>query len=241
MDDQLYSNYVKRKPGSFGEKSIRKWHLRLLKSDLKGKSLTNLRLLEIGPGHGYVAEHCRGLGIEYRFCDTSAAVVEHMNKKGFVGHLSLIQDLGDEVGNFDVVWMSHVLEHCPNWLEARTMISSVGNRLAENGTAVNISPDFMNWRREFWNVDWSHGYPTTIRNVSQLVDDVGMRVVNSKLHRLGSVSIFARGIATLICLIPHRLVDRILTPDRYKIGDGLAYSWKGVFGWRQILITIEHQ
>jgi len=40
----------------------------------------------------------------------------------------------------------------------------------------------------------------------------------------------------ILSKIPHRIVDRALTPSRSKIGDGFLYSWKAIFGWRQILV-----
>ena len=94
----------------------------------------------------------------------------------------------------------------------------------------------MSWKKEFLNVDWSHGYPTTIRNVCQLFNDVGLKVTTANHHRNGSTNPVVKAVFAIISLVPHRLIDRVLTPKRSKIGDGLVYSWKAVFGWRQIII-----
>lgn len=101
---------------------------------------------------------------------------------------------------------------------------------------VVVGPDALSWKKEFWNVDWSHGYPTTIRNVSQLFNDVGLSRITAQHHRNGSLNPIVRIVFALLSKIPHRLVDRILTPARSKIGDGFMYSWKVIFGWRQILV-----
>ena len=193
-------------------------------------------VLEIGPGHGYFAEHCRDAGFEYDFCDTSPVVLSKMNNLGFQGHLGLVQDIAPNLKKYDMIWLSHVLEHSPTWLAAREMIASCRELLSEEGFIVVVGPDTLSWRREFWNVDWSHGYPTTIRNVSQMYNDVGFVNIIARHHRNGSSNFLVKCIFAFLSLAPHRVLDGLLTPKRSKIGDGLVYSWKAISGWRQILV-----
>jgi hypothetical protein len=160
-----------------------------------------------------------------------------MSELGFRGHLGLIQDVAPNLGKYDMIWMSHVLEHSPTWLAAREMVATCRDLLSEEGFVVVVGPDALSWRREFRNVDWSHGYPTTIRNVSQLFNDVGLKNVVARHHRNGGDNLFIRFLFSVLSAIPHRLVDRFLTPSRYKTGDGLVYSWKAILGWRQIFVS----
>jgi hypothetical protein len=132
--------------------------------------------------------------------------------------------------------MSHVLEHSPSRLDARAMVDCVRRLLSDGGAVIVVSPDLLSWGDEFWNVDWSHGYPTTIRNLSQFLSDVGFSDIVARYHRNGSFSFVQRVLMATLSLVPHRVIDRILTPDRHSLGDGMLYSWKAVFGWRQILI-----
>jgi len=236
MSGELYSDYMQREPHPRNAVFIKRWHGRLLKLALRGFRNAPKSVLEIGPGHGYFAEHCRHAGFTYEFCDTSPAVFSKMNKLGFQGHLGLVQDVAPNLGKYDLIWMSHVLEHSPSWLAAREMVSTCRDLLSDEGYVVVVGPDALSWRREFWNVDWSHGYPTTIRNVSQLYNDVGLINTVGLHHRNGSSSVGVRAIFFLISLVPHRLIDRCLTPSRYKVGDGFMYSWKAIFGWRQICV-----
>ena len=236
MSGELYSDYMQREPHPRNAVFIKKWHGKLLTLALKDVNNTPTSVLEIGPGHGFFAEHCRQAGIAYEFCDTSPAVVSRMNEQGFTGHLGLIQDVANNLGKYDMIWMSHVLEHSPTWLAAREMVVTSKELLSENGLLVVVGPDALSWKKEFWNVDWSHGYPTTIRNVSQLFNDVGLSRITAQHHRNGSLNPIVRIVFALLSKIPHRLVDRILTPARSKIGDGFMFSWKVIFGWRQILV-----
>jgi hypothetical protein len=237
MSGELYSDYMQREPHPRNAVFIKRWHGKLLKLALKDLPYKPKSVLEIGPGHGYFAEHCRDAGFRYEFCDTSPAVLSKMNELGFQGHLGLVQDLAPDLGRYDMIWMSHVLEHSPTWLAAREMVSTCRDLLSDEGFVVVVGPDALNWRREFWNVDWSHGYPTTIRNVSQLYNDVGLKKIVARHHRNGSDRIIVRFFNTCLSLIPHRPIDKWLTPSRWEIGDGYVYSWKVIFGWRQILVT----
>ncbi len=236
MNEDLYSDYIRREPHPRSAILIRKWHGKLLDLAIKSCEHYPESVSEIGPGHGYFAEHCRSRGMAYEFCDTSPAVFEKMNGLGFKGHLGMLHDVSASLRRYDIIWMSHVLEHSPSWIDARQLIADARELLSLHGEIVVVSPDVLSWRREFWNVDWSHGYPTSVRNVSQLCSDVGLTNVNARHHRNASSSILVRGIFTCLTLAPHRLLDRVLSPARHRLGDGFVYSWKAVFGWRQIMV-----
>ena len=235
MSEDLYSDYVRREPHPRNAVFIAKWHGKLLRIALKDEYPVK-RILEIGPGHGYFAEHCKSNGLIYEFCDTSPAVFNKMEELGYTGHLGLLSDLLPKLGKYDMVYMSHVIEHSPSWIDARKLLEDCQKVLSCNGKLVIVSPDLLSWKHEFWNVDWSHGYPTSVRNLSQLCSDVGYIDIEAKHHRNGSSNIFIRGIFRLLAKIPHRPIDRLITPTRYGLGDGFVYSWKAVFGWRQVFI-----
>lgn len=237
MSGELYSDYMQREPHPRNAVFIKNWHGKILSRVFKQLSPKPLSVLEIGPGHGYFAQHCRDSGISYEFCDTSPAVFTVMKENGFKGHLGLLGEVKNQLGKYDIVWMSHVLEHSPTWLAAREMIALSSEVLNVGGSVIVVGPDAMSWKKEFLNVDWSHGYPTTIRNVCQLFNDVGLKVTTANHHRNGSTNPVIKAVFAIISLVPHRLIDRVLTPKRSKIGDGLVYSWKAVFGWRQILVV----
>ena len=131
------------------------------------------------------------------------------------GHLGLINEVSDQIDKkIDLIWMSHVLEHSPTWVDARNLLDDARKLLAENGSIVVIGPDAIDWGRQFWNIDATHGYPTTLRNVIQLCDDVGLQTSVAKHHRNASFSVFSRIIFSSLSCIPHTLVDRILSPAR---------------------------
>ena len=240
MSDELYSNYIRRQPHARSERFISNWHLKLLRLALENKKTKVLNVLEIGPGHGYFAQHCISMGLNFEFIDNSKAVFNKLTELGMNGHLGLISEVSDQIDKkFDLIWMSHILEHSPTWVDARNLLNVARKLLAEDGSIVVIGPDAIHWRRQFWNIDATHGYPTTLRNVIQLCDDVGLQTSIAKHHRNASFDVFSRVIFSSLSCIPHTWVDRFLSPARARLGDGYLISWKAVFGWRQIFIMAD--
>ena len=237
-ESDLYSNYIRREPHERSKKFISNWHRKLLKHALVNSENPVISVLEIGPGHGYFANHVVEVGMDYVFIDTSPSVYTKMKDQGFDGHLGTVGDFAVSPKKFDLIWLSHVLEHSPTWVDARQLVSDVAELLSPMGIIVIIGPDAQSWGREFWNIDATHGFPTTLRNVAQLADDVGLSVLQARYHRNASFGVASKAMFFLLSVLPHRLIDRILTPERSKIGDGLLISWKAVFGWRQIFIVL---
>jgi len=167
-------------------------------------------------------------------------VFNKLTELGMSGHLGLVNEVSGQIAKkFDLIWMSHVLEHSPTWVDARNLLDDARKLLAENGSIVVVGPDVIDWGRQFWNIDATHGYPTTLRNVIQLCDDVGLQTSIAKHHRNASIGVFSRIIFSSLSCIPYMWVDRFLSPARAHLGDGYLISWKAVFGWRQIFIMAE--
>lgn len=238
-ESDLYSNYIRREPHARSQRFISNWHKKLLKHALSDSENPIKNVLEIGPGHGYFATHVVDLGMDYLFIDTSPAVYAKMKNEGFDGYLGKVGDFLGSTKRFDLIWLSHVLEHSPTWVDARQLLSDLTGLLSQTGRIVIIGPDAQCWGREFWNIDATHGFPTTLRNVCQLADDVGLSVLKARHHRNANFGIILKTLFSILSVLPHRLIDRILTPARSKIGDGLVISWKAVFGWRQIYIVLK--
>jgi len=236
MVGSLYSDYEARKPHKRLEFLIYAWHDRLLWWASNAASISpNSRILEIGPGHGFFARQCIKKGYRYQAIDTSPAVVETLRADGIMVELTDLEKWSNSE-KYDVVWLSHVLEHMQNWAMARDLILSVTQKLTQDGIVVVVSPDILSWKQHFWDVDWSHGYQTSIRSCVQLLNDVGFSVEVATHHRGAYTGFIPRTLLAASSLLPHTLLDRVVTPKRAAKGDGFFYTWKVLFAWRQILI-----
>ena len=191
-ESDLYSNYIRREPHERSKKFISNWHKKLLKHALSDIEDPVKNVLEIGPGHGYFATHVVDMGIDYKFIDTSPSVHTKMKEQGFDGYLGTVGDFAVSPKKFDLIWLSHVLEHSPTWVDARNLLSDIAGLLSPTGRIIIIGPDAQCWGREFWNIDATHGFPTTLRNVCQLADDVGLSVLKARHHRNANFGIILK-------------------------------------------------
>lgn len=237
VSDNYYSGYLNTRPNPRFEKFVRNWHERLLSlARVESFALSDgqPRVLEVGYGHGYFADLVVKRGWSYVAADISDPIIEYGAGRG---HEVVRPENLDQDATFDVVWMSHVLEHSQSWEQARDMCEFYSRLLRPGGVLISIGPDYLSWKNQFWAVDFSHGYPTTRRNCVQLFNDLGLENIMATYHRSGRSDIFTRSLSAAVCSIPHQPVDWLVDRKRLQQGEGLFYSWKAMYGWRQLLIS----
>jgi hypothetical protein len=163
----------------------------------------------------------------------NALQAAELRRQGFDVQAAAVPPLppGPAVG---VVWMSHMLEHAPTYRDARAIVAAAAERLAHGGHLVVIGPDVLSSRGGFWDSDWSHGFPTSLRRVAQLLGEAGLQVVAKRHHTLTVDGAWATVLSGLLRLVPCRLLDAAL--ERLT-GRPLAYSFMTLLGWRQIFVV----
>jgi hypothetical protein len=134
-----------------------------------------------------------------------------------------------------VIWLSHVLEHASNYIEAKAMLAACHDRLDAGGYVTIIAPDIHHWKEEFWSVDWSHGFPTSLNRVEQLLSETGF-LIHRSLHHTFTVTnpMGAWSISMLFrWLLPVNLLDYFF---QKLTGRRFCHAFMSVFGLRQIYI-----
>lgn len=238
MSGDYYSEYItSRRPHGRTRGLVSRWHSRMFNRAMRDARFTRkIRVLEIGAGHGQFAEYVTSMGHEYNFVDLSPAVARDMHAKGFVGVCADVEDAPESMNEFDIVWLSHVLEHCETPSQATSLIRNAAKRCSRAGFIVVVSPDATSFKWEFFASDWSHGYPTFRRNVAQIMNEVGLNLYKSRFHRGGRFFWLTRAPFAVLAKVPTFAVDVLLSRRRVAAGEGYFYSWKTLLGWRQIYI-----
>lgn len=158
-------------------------------------------LLEIGPGHGTLAELAVAAGWRYRGVEASPILIHELRAKG----LQIVEAWAPPIpvadGSQDVVYADQVLEHMTGIDAARALVAEAYRALRPRGVAFIVVPDYLKERSFFWDVDYTHNFVTTERRIRQLLYDGGFdieRVVPSigaatGLHRdlLAAGAVFA--------------------------------------------------
>jgi SAM-dependent methyltransferase len=110
-----------------------------------------LRVLDVGSGFGDVLMYLQSRGCRTLGIDPSPAAAERARQYGVEVRVGTLQSLQLPPGGFDVVIMSHSLEHVPDpadeIAEARRLLAPGGRLLVAvpNGDAVRLRVDGPNW------------------------------------------------------------------------------------------------
>jgi len=144
----------------------------------------DIAILEIGPGRGEFAALFLDAGYRnYAIIEPDEglrAVCEKLPIRR--SYSSPIPPL--PVGNAtqDLVIMCDVFEHMNDTAMAVAVIAEIKRVLIPGGMVFILCPDFMHWKEEFFNCDFSHSNPTTVRRTSQLFQNEGIETVSFAYH-----------------------------------------------------------
>ena len=135
-------------------------------------------ILEIGPGWGELAECFRKAGYRnYTVVEPNERMRNHLAGKGYVTKDYLIPDLAEADNAYDVIILVDVFEHLNDAREAKTFIAEARRVLRPNGLLCILSPDYLHWKEDFFNSDFSHSNVTSVRRTLQLLHNSGFRTL----------------------------------------------------------------
>ncbi len=212
-----YDSHLERLKDRPGE-GLQNWlvsrYIRLIEANLGDK---NSPILEIGPGAGKLAQQLIRKGYSYSAVEPTRAMAAELRIIGsqqakyveiFECPLSEVPETQNR--KYGLVIAIHVLEHNTNPYSARAFLAKCHNLLADGGRLLIICPDYDSYGDLFYNVDWSHGYETTIPRVRALLEDTGFKVETIGGMRASFTNIFVKtAIAPISLLFPIGLIDQL--------------------------------
>jgi SAM-dependent methyltransferase len=133
-------------------------------------------MLEIGPGHGTLAQQAVAAGYRYRCIEASPILADYLRKKGFEVTEAFTPPIPGDDRSADVVYADQVLEHMSGIDGARAFVADAKRILRPGGVFFVVVPDYLKERTFFWDVDYTHNFVTTERRVTQLLYDGGFDV-----------------------------------------------------------------
>ncbi|OHB79435.1 MAG: hypothetical protein A2Z25_17675 [Planctomycetes bacterium RBG_16_55_9] len=176
-------------------------------------------VLEIGPGRGDFADICFGQGVEYCAVEANRHMAESLEKRGAHVVRAIAPPLPTLDKTFDAVVMINVMEHMSSMENALQITQQIRNVLKPNGKFVICSPDYLNWRRNFFNCDFSHNYVTTRRRLSQLLINGGFNTTRN-CHLCGTLTGFpCFFISALVSRLPFGIFNAMFVESKlcYKL------------------------
>ena len=176
-------------------------------------------VLEIGPGRGDFADICLKEGMDYSAIEANRQMAESLKERGANVVCAMVPPLPTLDKKFDVVVMTNVMEHMNSMADALQITQQIRNVLKPGGKFVICSPDYLNWRRNFFNCDFSHNYVTTRRRLKQLLINGGFGHLRS-CHLCGPMTGFMSLLLTaIVSRLPFGLLNAIFPDSKilYKL------------------------
>jgi len=137
-------------------------------------------ILEIGPGRGSFVDICREYGMEYTAIEPNSQMAVELSQRGANVICAIVPPLPRLDKKFDLVVMINVMEHMSSMQDALQVTKQIRGVLKPKAKLVIHSPDYLSWRLNFFNCDFTHNYVTTRRRLSQLLVNAGFVNIKSR-------------------------------------------------------------
>ena len=153
------------------------WQFRFLSAHLPVERKPDV--LEIGPGHGEFAARLMAAGYaNYDVVEPNATLRAKLESLGVRRAKSyLIPEILEADASYDAIIVCDVFEHLNDTRDAQRFISEAKRVLRKGGILLILSPDLMDWKEEFYNCDFSHSNPTTVRRTHEMFINEGLATV----------------------------------------------------------------
>jgi hypothetical protein len=164
-------------------------------------------VLEIGPGEGRFARLVRSTGrSSYTAVEASRVGAARLRAAGVEVIESAVPPLPEQLGRYDCIYASHLVEHLRSADEVRAFLRGAAQHLTEDGVVALAFPDARWMGFEFWDADYTHHWPSTERRVRQVAVDAGLEVVTCTRVCLTQTGRRARLLAWAVRLYPYWLL-----------------------------------
>ncbi len=169
-DTNFYDHFHQDKPTGFGAWLSSAFFRNIMAF---AEMRSGQKVLEIGPGRGVLADLCMERSIEYTAIEPNPTLADSLERRGAEVIRAIVPPMPELSKKYDFVVMVNVLEHMDGTREALEISNQIRQCLEPGGRFIACTPDYLNMREQFFNVDFSHGYVTTQRRLSQLLLSAG--------------------------------------------------------------------
>lgn len=171
----FYDYFLNNEHSDIFQKILVKFNLNIVNYLYSSSSSVKngLSILEVGPGKGYFfnAIQKSELNINYSAVDRNENILKNLGIKSI--YKSDLPSLPVFNKKFDIIYVSYVVEHLKNGREIFDFLSECYKYLKINGRVVLFVPNALRQKMEFWNIDYTHIYPTTKRNMTMALIESG--------------------------------------------------------------------
>lgn len=131
-------------------------------------------ILEIGAGTGEMAALFYQAGYQnYVAVEPNALMRERLASKGITTRDYKVPPIREVDSAYDAIVVIDVFEHLNGAQEAQAFVDEARRVLKPGGILYLASPDYLHWKEDFFNCDYSHNNVTSARRTMQLLHNNG--------------------------------------------------------------------
>jgi SAM-dependent methyltransferase len=179
----------------------------------------SIDILEIGPGQGKLANIFIKNGFtNYDVVEPNDLMRSNLISLGVRSAKNYcIPKLNEADETYDLIIITDVFEHLNDFKEGDFFITEAHRVLRKSGKLFVLSPDYIDWRKDFWNCDPSHNLVTTLRRLKMLYRDHNFKILSYKYTYAFLDGIIGYVIGKFVKLITCRSTGNSLESKIYKL------------------------
>jgi cyclopropane fatty-acyl-phospholipid synthase-like methyltransferase len=179
----------------------------------------NPEILEIGPGQGeFAARIMAAGGRNYDVVEPNATLRTRLEAAGVRKAKSyFIPELQEADASYDAVIVCDVFEHLNDAREAQRFVAEAQRVLRPGGILFILSPDYMDWKEDFYNCDFSHSNPTTVRRTHEIFINEGLETAGHFYSYSGFRGIVGLAFNRLVKMATFWMSGEDLDTKLYKL------------------------
>jgi len=140
-------------------------------------------ILEIGPGQGLFASFLINTGrVEYKGYEPEKTLFDALKAKGMNVVNAIVPPIPEDNERCAAAALMNVLEHMPTIQDAEKLLQEIYRILKPAGIVFIVVPSYLDWGREFFNLDYTHQTIMTESRLRQMVNDAGFRMLRMTYH-----------------------------------------------------------
>jgi SAM-dependent methyltransferase len=171
-------------------------------------------VLEIGPGRGLFADICFRENVQYHAIEPNQRLADDLIKKGAKVTSAIVPPLPELEGKFDAVVMINMFEHMSGLNDAVSLLVSIKEILNCKGKVIICSPDYLNLKHNFFDVDFSHNYVITRTRLEQLLLSLGFECKKSAFFSGPLTGFFAFVTSGIVARLPFAILHTAFSKNR---------------------------
>jgi SAM-dependent methyltransferase len=144
---------------------------------------TRPSVLEIGPGRGLFASHLIKTGsVEYKGYEPEKKLFDALKAQGINVVSTMVPPIPEDNECFSASAAMNVLEHMPTVQTAEKLLQEMYRVIKPAGFVFIVVPSYLDWGREYFNLDYTHQTIMTESRLRQMLNDAGFRLLRMTYH-----------------------------------------------------------